>query len=185
MPPRPTASTKKTTSANPTKATSSPRPKANPEYSGSSMRIEAPATAAASKNAAAASKYTVDRTSKSGPTPLSLTSAKPGVRKPIPPKPPAGQTPGDPVDNRAPNNPASIRNPNLPADSVQASRGERRPDSSFYDKLTGQGASRSAQKYRGSALGPIAPKVQMNVYGQPITNQQFNGPRGSKTVLGQ
>jgi hypothetical protein len=171
--PRPKANPRNeaSSSSSPRATTSSPRPKANPTLAAAAK------PAASAPKSAPASPLGKDN---QGQGLNNATSAKPGTRPPIPPKPPAGQTPGDPVDNRAPDNPAAARNPNLPADSVQASRGERR---TLIDALQEPGANRSAQKYRGSVLSSVY-KLPANPANTAKTLQQFNGPRGQRMTLG-
>lgn len=105
--------------------------------------------------------------------------------------PPAQQTPAvvapPPVIPRAPDIPATqapvtSANPNLPADKVQADRGQRR-EFSLIDAIQQSGASRSAQKYKGSVLSAVY-KLPTNPARAAETLQQFNGPRGQRMTLG-
>ena len=92
-----------------------------------------------------------------------------------------------PIVPRAPDIPASMApvtsaNPNLPADRMQAERGNRR-DLSLIDAIQQPGASRSAQKYRGSVLSAVY-RLPTDPANAAKTLQQFNGPRGQRMTLG-
>ncbi len=108
------------------------------------------------------------------------TSANPA------PIPPAGvvATPV-PILPRAPDNPASMNNPNLPADRVQADRGQRRSLGAQIRDPQGT-AQRGAQSYRGQNMSAVYTNYDDILTGRlPVTQQQYNGPRGQKTVLGK
>ena len=173
---------------------SSPRPKSRTSGSAtskstvsSSPRPVSRSTAAAAPAAKAAPAGFQSRSQGTGgnadkakaATPSKVTSATPrptappvaGPATPIPPN--RGDTPS----------PAPGSNPNLPADSVQASRGDRRADRTLIDALQQPGASRSAQKYRGTVLSSVH-KLPADPSKSAKTLQQFNGPRGQRMTLG-
>ncbi len=171
---------------------SSPRPKANPRNTpaqssvSSSPRPVSRSTAPTAKapgSLASTGRYNsnIEDTSDDNrtppkPRPIVPTTANPG-------QPPQQQGPGDPITGPKEPGPAPGVNPNLPADSVQASRGERRPDRTLIDALQQPGASRKAEKYRGTVLSAVY-RMPADPSKAAQTLQQFNGPRGSRMTLG-
>jgi hypothetical protein len=118
-----------------------------------------------------------------------VTSAQPQAPAPVQTPAPA-IIPNPPVQNRAPDQPETkapvapnAPSANLPADQVEADRGSKRPDRTLLDAIREPGANRSAQKYKGTVLSSVY-KLPVDGAAAAKTLQQFNGPRGSKTMLG-
>jgi hypothetical protein len=171
---------------------SSPRPKANPRNTPATKstvtssprpvtRTSAPSATAPKPGA----QYTADREDTSDDNKSKPTTAKPKALPPTTANPGPSQQvgPGDPILPSPPPTTAPSSNPNLPRDTVEASRGERRPDRSLVDALQEPGAKRSAQKYRGTVLSAVY-KMPADPAKSAKTLQQFNGPRGQRMTLG-
>jgi hypothetical protein len=151
---------------------SSPKPQAKPST---------PATKSQSFTSKAAKSSNADNQGQ-GMNPKKVAPKKPTSANPT--APPQTVTPGTPIPpSGSPAGPAPGSNPNLPADSVQATRGGKRPDRSLIDALMEPGANVSAQKYKGSVLSSVY-KMPANPAKTAKTLQQFNGPRGQKMTLG-
>jgi hypothetical protein len=171
--PRPQSRTSNSSTKKSSGVTSSPRPQS---------RTSAPAAPAKSQSftSSRAAGSNQDNQGQGAKTaPKRPTSGSPGA------PPPQQVGPGTPIPpNRGDTpSPAPGSNPNLPADSVQASRGDRRADRTLIDALQQPGASRSAQKYRGTVLSSVY-KLPADPSKSAKTLQQFNGPRGQRMTLG-
>lgn len=172
--PRPQSRTSNSSSS---KVTSSPRPVSR----STATSAKPSATQARSNPGPTQSQSNRDNQGQTTPAKrVKPTTANPGT-----PPVPGDVTPGTPIppDRGGSPGPAPGSNPNLPADSVQASRGDRRADRTLIDALQQPGASRSAQKYRGTVLSSVY-KLPADPAKSAQTLQQFNGPRGQRMTLG-
>ena len=167
--------------------TSSPRPKANPNYTKTTSSAKASSSQVDARTANKDGNNEKPKTPAkppSNPKPTGVSSAAPGVvvanPPPIPPRAPDQPATAAPI---APNGDKKPNSPKLPVDAVEAERGNKRPDRTLIDALNQPTAQRTAQKYKGSVLASVY-KLPADGAKSAKTLQQFNGPRGQKTTLG-